>query len=144
MLETILIAAFALALGATGGILWARNRAAASDDEWRRQNEGLKTELHGRELALERLQAQAQSHEKALADQKQLLEASQKKLEDAFGNLSKAALRDNNQMFLQQADEKLLVIEVQFASEYSTICMEKVRSLYLYLSIIIIIFLLFY
>lgn len=92
-----LIALLALALGLAAGILWARGRLLAR--------------LHTAEAALgaeqARREAEQAAHAKALEDQRRLLEASRKQLEDAFGNLSKAALRDNNQMFLQQAEEKL-------------------------------------
>ena len=95
-----LIAALALGFGLVAGILWARRHAAKQAEEQRLELEAARSSVKESEVRWE-------EREKAHQQQVNALQAARKELEDAFGNLSKAALRENRQDFLAQAEEKL-------------------------------------
>jgi DNA recombination protein RmuC len=106
-----LIAALALLLGAGVGWIVATQRAAQRRD-------ALRDALAQADADLARLRAQVEERqasfsksieerERAFAEQKKLLQDSQKQIEDAFARLAQDALRKNTQSLLEQTQERL-------------------------------------
>ena len=89
MLDSSLVALLALFAGAAAvGLLWLRDRQSLVRDA-------------------ARLEAERDAAERSVDDQREALAASHVQLRDAFEALSRSALRENRQDFLQDAGQLL-------------------------------------
>lgn len=110
-------------LGATAAEL--RGQLGARDAEL----SALRKTLSEQERSESESRARLESAREHFAEQRRQIEEMEKKVKDAFGALSAAALKNNNEQFMTLADEKMKPLREQLARYEAQIKeLEKVRA----------------